>query len=64
MVINVAAFCENENMTKDLCLLAHIREKTLNECYSIPGYADLCKSSPKEACKIYDKTHEKYMKEA
>ena len=41
MVISVAAYVKNEEVRKVVLKSDNIRRRTLERCYSIPGYADL-----------------------
>lgn len=56
-VVNVAAFASGK-IKKELLTLSAIREKILDECYSIKGYSDLHYT---EKAKIYDEIKTKYI---
>ena len=59
-VIDVSAFCEDEQMQRDMEIYAKIRNKVLDECYSIKGYSELPCA---EKAKIYDSIRAKYIDE-
>ena len=56
-VINVAAFTSGK-IRKELLTLSEIRDKILDECYSIKGYRNLHYT---EKAKIYDSIRTKYI---
>ena len=58
-VVNVAAFASGK-IKKELLTLSAIREKILDECYSIKGYSELPCT---EKAKIYDTIRSKYIDE-
>ena len=41
MLISVAAYVKNDEVRKVVLKSDNIRRRTLERCYSIPGYADL-----------------------
>ena len=57
-VIDVSALCEDKQMQRDMEIYAKIRNKVLNECYSIEGYSELPCT---EKAKIYDSIRSKYI---
>lgn len=57
-VIDVSAFCEDGQMQRDMEICAKIRNKVLDECYSIKDYSEL---SFTEKAKIYDNIRSKYI---
>jgi hypothetical protein len=58
-VINVAAFTSGK-IRKELLTLSEIRDKILDECYSIKGYSELPYA---EKLTIYDSIRAKYIDE-
>ena len=52
MVINIAAYVENDEIRQELIRCAAIRSEALRRCYSIPGYKELPLA---EKNKIYDR---------
>jgi hypothetical protein len=59
-VIDVSALCEDKQMQRDMEIYAKIRNKVLDECYSIKGYSELPCA---EKAKIYDSIRAKYIDE-
>lgn len=57
-VIDVSVFCEDKQMQRDMEIYAKIRNKVLDECYSIKGYSELPYT---EKQKIYDNIRSKYI---
>ena len=59
-VVDVSVVCENRQMQHDLEIFTKIRNKVLDECYSIKGYSELPYT---EKANIYDSIRAKYIDE-
>ena len=58
-IISIAHFAENEDIKKTVLKSDEIRRKTLDHCYSLPGYESLPLT---EKNKVYRKVMELYTK--
>lgn len=59
MIISVAHYAKDREVTKAVLESDSIRNKALDICYAIPGYVDLPRE---EKNKIYDKIRSDFMK--
>ena len=60
MIISVAEYVKDNRVREAIRRSDNIRRRTLDKCYSIPGYADL---SLKEKNTVYDTVRLKIEKE-